>query len=168
MTDGRLFRLDYGEAHIAIRAGATPDDPDNVVQPLSRVRHALYASKSYAQKHGLPRDENDFAAHRFVCAESDAMRAPFYMWLRARIDWGTVAFSGTESAALETAVQLGTGLGFMPCYRASQNSELIEVLPSKSEWDAPLWMVTHVDLHRTRKVQSFLNHLKEEAKSWQL
>jgi hypothetical protein len=29
-----------------------------------------------------------------------------------------------------------------------------------------LWLVTHVDLHRTTKVQSFLTFLKAEAKSW--
>jgi hypothetical protein len=31
-----------------------------------------------------------------------------------------------------------------------------------------LWIVTHVDLHRTRKVQAFLGHLKEAAKGWKL
>ena len=28
---------------------------------------------------------------------------------------------------------------------------------------APLWLVTHVDLHRTAKVQTFLKHIKEYA-----
>jgi len=28
LTDMRVFRLDYGEAHIAIRAGAAPQEPD--------------------------------------------------------------------------------------------------------------------------------------------
>ena len=34
LTGDRLFRLEYGEAHVAIRAGAAPDQPDNVVQPF--------------------------------------------------------------------------------------------------------------------------------------
>src|SRR5690606_20511062 len=33
LTGTRLFRLDFGEAHVAIRAGAAPSEPDNVVQP---------------------------------------------------------------------------------------------------------------------------------------
>ncbi|MGI9389373.1 MAG: LysR family transcriptional regulator, partial [Boseongicola sp.] len=33
-------------------------------------------------------------------------------------------------------------------------------------WTSPLWLVTHVDLHRTTKVQAFLKYLKEDAKSW--
>ena len=34
------------------------------------------------------------------------------------------------------------------------------------EWEAPLWIVTHVDLHRTLKVQSFLACLKTAATGW--
>ena len=30
----------------------------------------------------------------------------------------------------------------------------------------PLWLVTHVDLHRTTKVQAFLRFLKDRAKGW--
>jgi hypothetical protein len=28
--------------------------------------------------------------------------------------------------------------------------------------------VTHVDLHRTPKVQTFLRHLKDDAKDWNI
>ena len=47
LTGERLFRLEYGEAHVAIRAGNAPDQPDNVVQPFVRQRMGLYASKDY-------------------------------------------------------------------------------------------------------------------------
>src|SRR5210317_1935404 len=33
VTDERVFRMELGEAHIAIRAGSAPSEPDNVVQP---------------------------------------------------------------------------------------------------------------------------------------
>jgi hypothetical protein len=31
-----------------------------------------------------------------------------------------------------------------------------------------LWLVTHVDLHRSAKVQAVLGHLKTEATGWGL
>ena len=34
LTSNKLFKLEYGEAHIAIRTGPKPDQPDNVVQPF--------------------------------------------------------------------------------------------------------------------------------------
>lgn len=166
LTDMRVFRLDYGEAHVAIRAGAAPEEPDNVVKPLAQVRTGLYAAQSYAKRHGLPKDESDFAGHRFVCADNEASRAPFYRWLRAHVPDSAITFRGTEPAALIEAVEQGAGIGFVSAYKAATNPNLVEVLPPRPEWEAPLWVVTHVDLHRTRKVQAFLAHLKEVARDW--
>ncbi|NEX47685.1 LysR family transcriptional regulator [Pseudotabrizicola algicola] len=166
LTDMRVFRLDYGEAHVAIRAGAAPEEPDNVAQPLPPIRTGLYASRDYIARHGQPRDESEFANHRFVCVDSETSRAPFYRWLRSTVPASAISFRGTEAAALEEALLRGAGIGFLAAYKASANPDLVEILPPRQDWDAPLWIVTHVDLHRTRKVQAFLTHLKEAAKSW--
>ncbi|MGP3698352.1 LysR family transcriptional regulator [Rhodobacter sp. NSM] len=163
LTDMRLFRLEYGEAHVAIRAGATPEEPDNVVQPLSRIRTALYASPAYAAAHGVPSGPEEFGRHRFVGA--DVPRAPFHRWLRDQVAPDRITFRGTEMAALEDAVREGAGIGFLPVMQA-KGSDLIEILPARPDWESPIWLVTHVDLHRTLKVQNFLAHLKEAAKDW--
>ncbi len=147
LTDLRVFRLDYGEAHVAIRAGSAPEEPDNVVQPLARMRTGLYAAERYADAHGLPESPADFTRHRFVSADSELSRAP-------------------EPQSLFQAVVSGAGIGFISAYQAAQQPGLIEVMAPRPEWEAPLWIVTHVDLHRTLKVQSFLNALKEAARGW--
>lgn len=168
LTDMRVFRLDYGEAHVAIRAGSVPEEPDNVVQPLARIRTALYCSRSYADTHGIPASEADFPAHRFIGTDATDSRAPFHRWLRDHVPPERISFRATELAAFETAIRAGLGIGFMGFYRASSDPDLVEVMPPRPEWDAPLWLVTHVDLHRTRKVQAFLSALKESAKGWNL
>lgn len=166
LTDMRVFRLDYGEAHVAIRAGAGPEEPDNVVQPLVRIKTGLYAAQSYADRHGLPASEAEFAGHRFICSDIEATRAPFYRWLRATVPPDQISYAATEPAALEEAVRQGAGIGFVSAFRAAQVPGLVEVLPPRPDWEAPLRIVTHVDLHRTRKVQAFLAHLKDAAKEW--
>lgn len=168
LTDMRLFRLDYGEAHVAIRAGAAPEEPDNVVQPLARLRTGLYAAPAYASRHGLPETEADLPRHRFVGSDNPDSRAPFFRWLRERVPAGAITYRTTEAAAMEGAIVAGAGLGFLAAAQAARHPELIEVLPPRPEWDAPLWIVTHVDLHRTRKVQAFLAALKDSAKGWQV
>jgi hypothetical protein len=40
------------------------------------------------------------------------------------------------------------------------------MLPPLEEWTAKIWLVTHMDLHRTAKVQSFVRHLKSEVMTW--
>jgi DNA-binding transcriptional LysR family regulator len=168
LTDARVFRLDYGEAHVAIRAGAGPEEPDNVVQPLAQVRTGLYAAGSYVRRFGVPGSEAEFAGHRFVCTDNPETRAPFYRWLRATVQPEQIVFAASEPAALEAAICEGAGIGFISTYRAAGHADLVEVLPPRADWDGPLRIVTHVDLHRTRKVQAFLTHLKEAAKGWTL
>lgn len=166
LTDMRVFRLDYGEAHVAIRAGNGPEEPDNVVQPLTRMMAALYASRAYVDRHGRPASEAEFAGHRFVCTDAEVTRAPFHRWLRATVHPDQIAYAATEATALEQAVRQGAGIGFMMSFRASEDPDLVEILPARAEWESQLRIVTHVDLHRTRKVQAFLAHLKDAAKDW--
>ncbi|SEM55667.1 transcriptional regulator, LysR family [Gemmobacter aquatilis] len=166
LTDMRLFRLDYGEAHVAIRAGAIPEEPDNVVQPLIRIRTGLYASRGYIAAHGKPDGPQDFAGHRFVGADSALSRAPFHRWLRDTVPMEQITYRATEPAVLEAAVKAGAGIGFLSHYIAAEDPDLVEVMPPREDWAPPLWLVTHVDLHRTVKVQSFLAHLKAAAAGW--
>ena len=166
LTDMRLFRLDYGEAHVALRAGMGPEEPDNVVQPLVRFQVGLYAAKSYVDRFGKPASEAELAGHRFVSADSEATRAPFHRWLRTVVRPEQITYATTEPAAMEQAVHQGAGMGFLMTFRAAQNPDLVEILPPRVEWETPFRLVTHVDLHRTRKVQAFLAHLKEVAHGW--
>lgn len=166
LTDMRVFRLDYGEAHVAIRAGTGPEEPDNVVQPLTRIRWALYATRDYVARHGRPVTETEFEGHRFVCTDAETTKAPFHRWLRSMVQPEQIFYAATEPAALEEGVRRGAGIGFMSVFKAAEDPDLVEILPSRPEWESPLRIVTHVDLHRTRKVQAFLAHLKEAAKEW--
>jgi DNA-binding transcriptional LysR family regulator len=166
LTDTRLFRLEYGEAHVAIRAGAVPDEPDNVVQPLAQLRSALYAARRYAAAQGLPEGPEGFAGHRFIAAEGDSARAPYNRWLAQTVPAAAITWRATEPAALLAALRAGAGIGFAAVHEAARDPDLVEVMGPRAEWDAPLWLVTHVDLHRTTKVQALLAHLKAEARGW--
>ncbi|SDI34401.1 LysR family transcriptional regulator [Lutimaribacter saemankumensis] len=166
LTGDRLFRLEYGEAHVAIRAGAAPEEPDNVVQPFFQQAYGLYAVKSYADRMGLPDGPDDFAGHAFVGPDDPSMRAPFNKWLRQTVDEDSIRFRSSESRALELAVLEGAGIGFLPLWEAARHDDLLEVMPPLDDWVVQMWLVTHVDLHRTVKVQTLLTHLKEKARAW--
>ena len=166
-SDLRMFRLEAGEAHVAIRAGAQPQEADYVVQPLVRLSTALYASRSYAEAHGLPSGPAEFAAHRFIGVEGPLARAPFHRWLDQHVPAASVAFRVTEFEASAIALRAGIGIGFMPSRQAAQDPALVQVMPAMPEWESPLWIVTHVDLHRTLKVQAFVAWLKKAVAGWE-
>lgn len=161
LTGERLFRLEYGEAHVAIRAGARPDQPDNVVQPFITQRMFLVASDIYIARHGMPQSVADLANHRFVGHDDENNRAPFNRWLNDTVGRDKIIFQTNELRMMEEAIVAGAGIGFLSELDAAKYSTLHQVIPSRDDWTAPLWLVTHVDLHRTTKVQSFLTYLKE-------
>ena len=166
LTGERLFRLEYGEAHVAIRAGKAPDQPDNVVQPFFQQAVTLFASDGYIARRGLPSGVDEFDGHVFVGADDAQSRAPFHKWLRETVPESAITFRSGDVYAQRYAIAQGAGIGFMSRLQAQEIGGLTEVLPPRAEWAAPLWIVTHMDLHRTTKVQTFLSFLKARAAGW--
>ena len=167
LTSDRVLRLEYGEAHVALRAGSRPDEPDNVVQPFLTQAIALYASRGYVDRLGAPSDEADLAKHLFVGFDDPGTRAPFDRWLREAVPEERIVFRARDQRVLRHAIEAGVGLGFMSVWDAPRHPDLVQVVPPRPEWTAPLWLVTHVDLHRTPKVQAFLRFLKKRARDWE-
>ncbi|MFN4101200.1 MAG: LysR family transcriptional regulator, partial [Pararhodobacter sp.] len=151
-TERRVLRLEYGEAHLAVRAGPRPTEPDNVVQLLMRCPVALYASPAYLAQHGTPRDDAGLSDHRFVAEEMDDGRAPYAQWFARLKPVPRVVFRSNEAAARRAAIADGLGLGFL--FGEEKAKDLVEVMPARPEWEFTAWLVTHVDLHRTPKVQA--------------
>ena len=56
--------------------------------------------------------------------------------------------------AMELAICSGAGIGFMTETDAASHGNMVQIAQPRDEWRAPLWLVTHVDLHRTSKVQA--------------
>ncbi|MDG1377487.1 MAG: LysR family transcriptional regulator [Yoonia sp.] len=167
LTGERLFRLEYGEAHVAIRAGDMPDQPDNVVQPFLDLNVRLVASKGYISRHGMPASEADLRHHRFVGHYSEVNRAPFNKWLRATVGDARIVYQATDERNMVDAILAGAGIGFLSDFDMTESCDLVEVIAQRADWASKLWLVTHVDLHRTSKVQAILAHLKVFAKSYE-
>lgn len=159
VTAARLYRLSTGEAHIAIRAGKKPDEPDYVVRQLAVLSARLYAAPAYLEAHG-PVD--DLTQHRFVIPPPGAggEQAPYMRWLQERVPEECLVFVSNDNDAIEAVVRDGQALGVLMDARAEG---LIEVM-APAEWDSHLWLVTHVDLHRTPKVQAALEALRGDGK----
>ena len=165
LTGERLFRLEYGEAHIAIRAGQVPEQPDNVVQPFYQFQMGLFAHKDYIAAFGMPSGVEEYGNHRFVGHDDAQMRAPFFKWMREVVPAHAISFRGLHADALRVAVLEAAGIGFVDLIVGRANPDLVEVHPHLPEWDSMLWLVTHVDLHRTPKVQALLSYLKKAVKT---
>jgi DNA-binding transcriptional LysR family regulator len=163
LSDERVFKLEYGEAHLAIRLGKRPDEPDNIVIPLGRFRNAIYGSPAYFAAHRKPQSAADLAHHRFVMQVGDSVRAPFARWLHGLPTPPREVMQTTSMTAHDLAIQSGVGLGFVSQARAvGLGLEL--AMAEQPEWGDDIWLVTHMDLHKMTKVQAMIQHIKKWAK----
>ena len=153
VTDVRLFRLDAGEAHVAIRAGSQPTEPDYIVRPMGTLRHPIYAAPQYIATHG---EVTDIAGHRLTLMGPQSRNAPLMRWLQGRVDPAQIMLTASDETAREAVIRAGLAIGPLPPSRAEG---LVEVM-ALPEWESRLWLVTHVDLHRSPKVQAAVTALR--------
>ena len=104
-----------------------------------------------------------FAGHHFVSINDENGRYPFTSWFRKTVHHEQISLETDDLFALSEAVKAGTGLGFLGQHDAEATSNLRNVRLPDCTFSIPIWMVTHVDLHRTSKVQSFTKILKKHA-----
>lgn len=162
VLDKRRLRLEYGEAHVAIRIGAQPSEPNNVVQHLMTLETALYAHRDYVKRMGRISDKNDIRRHSFLVATDVPKEVPFFKWLRKNVPQESIVLQSEHVSAINNA--LASGMGIAPAFVGMEGPDLVQVMPPDPAWNADVWLVTHVDLHRTAKVQACLSHLKEHAR----
>lgn len=160
-----LARLEYGEAHIALRAGEKPDHPDYVVTHFGDITFNLYGHDSYLTRHGPADLHSGFAGHDFVLPDFPLDRLPFGSWIEEHIDPKAVALSSRDIGVIERAVYSGVGLGFLSDAEAQKRENLRVILPATPDWTVTGWLITHVDLHRTEKVQAMLSLIKDSELS---
>ncbi|MEM6306610.1 MAG: LysR family transcriptional regulator [Pseudomonadota bacterium] len=159
VTSSRVLRLEYGEAHVALRAGPAPSEPDNIVRKLTDLSFGLYAAQPYADRWGLPTGPDDYKNHRFVGFEGRT-GDPSIRWMNDNIPKQNIVFRSTDTLVNRQAITSGLGIGFLSQDAAAYNADLIPLPPPDIEGPTSLWAVTHMDLHRTAKVQAFLTAVK--------
>ena len=162
VEDTRLYRLEHGEAHVSIRPGAEPKDPDYVVQPLADLPSTLYASKAYIRQQGRLSSLEAVQGHRFVGALRSLTNVPMMAWLKQQVPEEQVVFRAVDFNGLKLAIESGAGIGPLNCWLAEQNQQLVALVPPPAQWNTRLWLVTHRDVHRTSKVQVFNQFIKDK------
>ena len=165
-VSAELLKLEYGEAHVAVRAGPRPKHPDNVVQPFLTLHSGLYAHRDYIEGGGRPQSVAQLQGHDWVMPEVGHRAYPFSAWVREHVGSPRIAFESSNERILFQAIAAGLGLGFVPEPLARANAGLLEILAPRKVWDVNFWLVTHLDMHRSPKVQSFLQFAKDEARSF--
>ncbi|WGL17514.1 LysR family transcriptional regulator [Microbulbifer bruguierae] len=162
VADRRHLRLEHGEAHIGIRPGAKPTEPDYVVQPGVSLQNTLYASEAYLRECGPLKSRDDLSGHRFIAPVETYDFIPSLDWLARQVPEEQIVFRCNEFSGFEDAARCGVGIAALHSWCAEARPGLLRMIEPPAEWRTNLWLVTHRDMHRTRKVQLFLEWIKRQ------
>ena len=129
IADARLARLEIGEAHIAIRAGPKPEEPDYVVTPYRSIRFAPYAHKHYIAKHGKPDGIHDLKHHKIIDSIVDDSSLPYMKWTQGNISPEQVVLHAEHPRVIFDAVRSGLGIGMVAEHDAALFGDLVQIAP---------------------------------------
>jgi DNA-binding transcriptional LysR family regulator len=155
-TENLLFR----EADIAVRM-YRPEQLDVITKKVGAQKFGLFATQAYLDRHSHPVTMKDLSNHDMVGYDrSDLiLKGMREMGIPAtRSDFPVRCDNQTVYMEL---VRAGCGIGIVPMNIARQFPELVQVLPSISIPDLPIWLTAHEALRTSRRVRRVYDMLAE-------
>lgn len=155
ITDERLD-LEAGEADVAIRGAFELADSNLVARKVSETEWALYCSKAYAARMGLPASPADLKDHVLIGGETERNYPGLAAILR-KAPGVAVTFKSNSATNLFASVRAGIAIGSMPCILADLEPDLVQVFPPDPETLSFTWIVTRPDLKDAPRVRAFID-----------
>jgi DNA-binding transcriptional LysR family regulator len=161
----RSFSLSQREADIAITL-ERPEQGRLVSSKLTDYTLGLYASRAYAEAHGLPEDAEALKAHRRIGYVEDLIFSQSLNFTGEIMRNWNAGFEISSAIGQTEAVRASAGIGILHNYVARQYDDLVRVMPGTSI-QRTYWTIFHEsarDLARVRIVADFLHEAVKEEK----
>ncbi|MEO0452234.1 MAG: LysR family transcriptional regulator [Pseudomonadota bacterium] len=159
-TEQTATDLETRRADISIHEGEAPTDLDHVVLPFVRAQFGLYAHQDYLKQHGIPQTIEDLAKLHYIALTEDKRVDVFERWLQLEGHTPHIVLRSNSLLTAVEAIKTGIGVGFCPNDFVKNDPDIFSVWPQQDEWCVNYWIVTHMDAHRSAKVQAFVEILR--------
>jgi DNA-binding transcriptional LysR family regulator len=148
------------EADIALRH-VRPEQPDRVAKRLPDFAASLYASTAWLDRHGRPRTGQHLKNAPFI-----GYTGPGNMFvdLQARgvpVAERNVRFAADSTVVAWEMVKQGLGIGVNMREVAAVTPDVEQVLLDFPPIPVPIWIVTHRELHTSRRIRLVFDLLAE-------
>lgn len=88
---------------------------------------------------------------------------PVHKWILNNIRERDIALKSNGGQVIKQALLNALGIGFMFQHEAQRHSQLVELFLPLKDWEVQHWLITHRDLHRSIKVQAFLEVVRSQT-----
>ncbi len=149
------------EADISIRH-ARPEQPDLIAKLIFETKAHLYASRDYLKKIGPVTEMSDLHTATFIGLDrTDEM-------ILALRDYGLdlsrdqFRVNSPSGHVLYELVRLGLGVSILTRDVEAYADNVIPILPDQLAIPIPVWLVTHRELHTSKRIRVVYDILAEE------
>lgn len=164
VTSNDVRDLKKREADIAIRHGR-PEQPDLIAKLIGETRANFYASTDYLDRAGRPDHLEAFSGHNFIGFESATLLIPHLKEIGIEVTRDNFKIYSESGTAIIGLARQGLGIAILSENDVRDLPELEPILPDKAEITIPFWLVTHRELHTSRRIRLVYDHLSEELKT---
>jgi DNA-binding transcriptional LysR family regulator len=160
LISDEFLDLARGEADVALRATINGlEDSELVGRRLADAPWAVYCSRGYAEKNGLPRTIDQAEGHAILSSERSAGSFPVMHWLEEVATGAKVVWRSNSLASLQSAVRAGLGLAALPCFLGRNEPELVKCFDAGGAIRPDIWILSHPRARRQPHIRSFVGAL---------
>ncbi|WP_339742503.1 LysR family transcriptional regulator [uncultured Maricaulis sp.] len=153
--------LTLREADIAIRH-ARPEQPELIGKLLRETRAWFYASTTFLNRHGRPQSAADLTGYDFIGFDQNERFLPYLNDLGLSLTLRNFKLNTGSDTVMVELIRQGLGIGMLTEDMAALHPELERALPSLPPIPVPIWLVTHRELHTSRRIRLVFDLLAQE------
>lgn len=140
------------EADIAIRH-VRPTEPDLIARRIGDSSASLFAAKSYIAARGQPATLDDLWQHDFISMGDDTLMVAAMAERGLRVNPDNMHTGSNSGITTWELMRKGFGLFPMSDHIAAQFDDIVPVLADATALSFPVWLVTHRELHTSRRIR---------------
>jgi DNA-binding transcriptional LysR family regulator len=163
MSD-KYLDLMKGDADVALRSGNT-EDGELIGRKIADSIWAVYASRSYVERHGQPQDVADLKHHALVGFDDTMAKHRASQWLREVAPDTPLMARSSSVLGLIYSAKAGIGVAPLPRSLGDAEPDLVRVLGPIPEL-ARIWRIlTTPALRHTPRISAFFDFIVEEIET---
>lgn len=148
------------EADIAVRHGR-PEQPDLIAKLLRKTSAHLYASTEYLDRNGRPRSGDGLSDATFIGFDRTDRLLAHLNGIGLDLAQDNFKLVSESGSVAWEMVKQGLGIGIMAKVIADRTPGVECVLPDLDTMPIPIWLVTHRELHTSRRIRIVFDVLAE-------
>jgi len=160
ITSNDIKDLTQREADISIRH-ARPEQPDLIAKLVAEVSASLYATDIFLEQWGNPRTLNDLSGVPIIGFGDFSEVALAYSGLGLSVTENDIAVTTRDGHAIVAFARAGLGMSLMTKDMADSLKGFRKVLPDLPDIPVPVWLVTHRELHTSKRIRLVYDLLAE-------